>query len=73
MEKRLGVIAILLTDTSGVHKLNGLLSDYADLMLGRQGIPLREKNVHVISLIVEGSLDRINALTGKIGRIEGAR
>jgi len=41
-------------------------------MLGRQGIPLRDKGVNVISLVVEGNTDQINALTGKIGKLEGA-
>lgn len=49
-----------------------LLSEYGDLILGRQGIPLRDKGINIISLVVEGSSDQINALTGKIGKLEGA-
>ena len=73
MEKRLGVIAILLTTTEPIRRLNLLLSDFADMILARQGLPLREKGVHVISLVVEGSTDRIGALTGKLGRLDGCR
>ena len=73
MEKRLGVVAILLTKTQRVHDLNVLLSDFADMILARQGLPLREKGVHVISLVVEGTTDRIGALTGKLGRLEGCK
>jgi putative iron-only hydrogenase system regulator len=71
MEKRLGVVAILVTDTTSVQKINTLLSEFAELILGRQGIPLREKGIHVISLVVEGNTDRIGALTGKIGQLRG--
>jgi putative iron-only hydrogenase system regulator len=71
MEKRLGVIAILITEKSGVPKINSLLTDYSEIIYGRQGIPLRDKGVNVISLVVDGSTDQISALTGKIGRIKG--
>jgi putative iron-only hydrogenase system regulator len=53
-------------------RINALLTDYSDIILGRQGIPLRDKGINIISLVVEGTTDRINALTGKIGKLEGA-
>jgi putative iron-only hydrogenase system regulator len=71
MEKRIGVVAILITDPSAVPRLNDLLHEYGHLVLGRQGLPLREKGVHVISLIVEGSTDDVGALTGKAGKLSG--
>jgi len=71
MEKRIGVVAILVTDASTVPRLNDLLHEYGELVLGRQGLPLREKGVHVISLIVEGSTDGIGALAGKVGKLPG--
>lgn len=49
-----------------------MLSEYSDMILGRQGIPIREEGIHIISLVIEGSTDQINALTGKIGKLEGA-
>jgi putative iron-only hydrogenase system regulator len=49
-----------------------LLSEYSDLILGRQGIPIREEGIHIISLVIEGSTDQINALTGKVGKLDGA-
>jgi len=73
MEKRIGVIAILITEPSAVSRLNELLHEYGELVLGRLGLPLREKGVNVISLIVEGSTDEIGALTGKAGMLPGVR
>jgi putative iron-only hydrogenase system regulator len=73
MEKRIGVVAILVNDPSAVPRLNELLHEYGKLILGRQGLPLREKGVHVISLIVEGDTDEIGALTGKAGKLSGVR
>lgn len=51
--------------------MNLLLSDYSDIILARQGLPFRDKGIHIISLIAEGTTDEIGALTGKLGRLEG--
>lgn len=71
MEKRIGTITILLQDRSRSAEINAVVSDFADIILCRQGLPFRDRDIAVISLIVEGYTDRINALTGKLGRIEG--
>ena len=71
MEKRIGSIAILLENKHNVSPLNSILSEYGEIILGRMGLPLRDKNIHVISLIVEGTTDQIGAMTGKIGKLEG--
>ncbi len=70
MEKRLGVVTILLESKDSVRGMNTLLSDFGELILARQGLPLRDKGIHVISLVVEGSTDEIGALTGKLGRLD---
>ncbi len=71
MEKRIGTITILIRAREAASAVNGLLSEHSNIMLCRQGLPYREREVAVISLIVEGSVDSINALTGKLGRVEG--
>lgn len=71
MEKRIGVIGIVIENFDITSKLNAILHDHADLILGRMGLPYREKNVSVISLIVEGTTDDIGALTGKLGNLTG--
>ena len=68
--KRLGVIAIVIEDLEQAEQVNALIHEYNDLMVGRMGIPYKERNISVISLMVDGITDRINALTGKLGRIE---
>ena len=69
MEKRIGTITILITNHESVPSVNALLSDYADLILGRQGLPMHDRSIFVISLIIEGNTATINALTGKLGRL----
>lgn len=71
MEKRIGVVAILLKETKHVQELNHILSLSGDIIIGRMGLPVRDRGIHVISLIVEGDTDQISALTGRIGRLEG--
>lgn len=71
MEKRIGAIILLVKEKENVHTLNDILSQHASIIIGRQGIPIREKALHVISLVVEGTQDEISTLSGKLGRIPG--
>ncbi len=71
---KVGVIGIIVEkDRSGVEKIQQLLSQNADIILGRMGIPDLENSVFVISVIVRGSNERISALTGKLGRIPSVK
>jgi putative iron-only hydrogenase system regulator len=72
MNKRIGIIGIVVEDLSCAERINAILHEYAALIVGRMGIPYRERGVSVISLIVDGSNDEISALTGKLGRVSGA-
>ncbi len=71
MEKRIGAIAILVENEDAVEALNAVLHEYAFCILGRMGIPYREKGVSIICLAVDAPADVTNALTGKIGRLSG--
>jgi putative iron-only hydrogenase system regulator len=71
MEKRVGVIAILISDKSHIDRVNAFLSDYGFLILGRMGLPMPDRGISVISLIIEGTTDDIGSLTGKLGRLPG--
>lgn len=74
MERRIGVVGILVEDRDGAaKKINSILSDFAEIIVGRMGIPYREKGISVISLIIDGSTDEIGALTGKLGSIKGVK
>ena len=71
METRAAVIGIIVEDMTSVSQLNNVLHDYADYIIGRMGIPYREKNISIISIAIDAPQDVINALSGKIGRIKG--
>lgn len=71
MDKRVGVVAIVVEDMSSVPELNLIIHNYSNIIVGRMGIPYKEREVSVISLIVDGTMDEISALTGKIGKLSG--
>ena len=71
MDKRIGVIGIVIEDLEVTAALNEVLHEYSRLIVGRMGIPYRERGVSVISIIVDGDNNEISAMTGKIGRISG--
>ncbi|MBP8946957.1 MAG: hypothetical protein KBG18_05500 [Bacteroidales bacterium] len=71
MEKKLGAILIVVQDRSAVLKLQEILTQYASIIKSRQGINMQEEGYSVITLVVQGDNDTLNALTGKLGRISG--
>ena len=71
MDKRIGVIGIVVEDLEVTARLNEVLHEFAWLIVGRMGIPYRERGVSVISLIVDGGNNDISAMTGRLGRIRG--
>jgi putative iron-only hydrogenase system regulator len=73
MEKRLGIVAILIEEQTSVPRVNALLSEYADIVDARLGLPMRGKGISLISLVVEGDTDIIGALTGRLGKVPGVK
>ena len=73
MESRVAVISIIVEDGDAVTELNSLLHDYSQYIIGRMGIPYRERKISIICLVIDAPNDRINALTGALGRIKGLR
>lgn len=71
MERRIGVIGIVLEHRGAAPLLNEILGQYASIIVGRMGIPYRERNLAVIALIVDGTTDEVGALTGKLGNLPG--
>jgi putative iron-only hydrogenase system regulator len=73
MEQRIGAVIILVGEGGDIHRINAIISEHADMILGRQGIPLRDRSTSVISLVLEGNTDLIGSLTGKLGRLPGVK
>lgn len=71
MQTRVAIIGIIVEKTDSVEALNSVLHDYGSYIIGRMGLPYRQKNIHIISLAVDAPQDIISALSGKIGKIDG--
>ena len=71
METRVGVVAIIVENTQSVATVNSILHDYSDYIIGRMGIPYRQRNMNVISIVVDAPHDVISAMSGNIGRVPG--
>ncbi len=73
-EKRLGVIGIVVSDREqAAPKVNEILSRHAEAVIGRIGLPYKDRGVSVISLIVEATTDELGAMTGRLGMLSGVQ
>ena len=70
-EKRIAVLSVIVERREQAEKLNAYLSEYGAYIVGRMGIPYREKNVSVLCVVLDAPAAAVNALTGKIGQLGG--
>ena len=71
METRVAVMSIIVENADAVDALNALLHDYSDFIIGRMGIPYRQKGINIISIALDAPQDTLSALAGKIGNLDG--
>lgn len=71
METRVAVVAIIVREAESVAALNDLLHQYGAYIVGRMGVPYRERGVNIISVAMDAPAGVISALSGKIGRLKG--
>ena len=71
MEKRVAVMSIIVENNDSVEKLNSILHEAGEFIIGRMGIPYREKGISVISVVIDAPQDLISAMSGKIGNLNG--
>lgn len=70
MQNRIGVIGIVIENLDAVVNVNYILHEHSNIIVGRMGIPYKQKKVSVISLIVDGQVNDINSMTGKLGKLK---
>ena len=71
METRVAVMSIIVENPNAVEKLNSLLHEYGEYIIGRMGIPYRKRNINIISIALDAPQDTIAALAGRIGNLKG--
>lgn len=70
MESRPAVVAIIIKKPEAAAEVNSILHEYSDVIIGRMGIPYRERSINIISVVVDCPISVTNALAGKLGKIE---
>lgn len=71
METRPAIIAVIIEDSDSVKEFNEILHEYAEYVIGRMGIPYRNKGINIISVAVDAPQDVSSSLAGRIGRLKG--
>ena len=71
METRVAVMSIIVEEEETVEALNRILHDYGGYIIGRMGIPYRQRGINIISIAIDAPQDTISALSGKVGKLSG--
>lgn len=71
METRVAIVGIIVENNDSVEKMNRILHDYGKYIIGRMGLPYRERDISIISIVVDAPQDAISALSGKLGKLPG--
>lgn len=71
METRVAVMSIIVENSEMVEKLNSLLHEYGEYIIGRMGIPYRKRKVNIIAIALDAPQNTISSLSGKIGSLSG--
>lgn len=71
MEKRIALIGIIVEKTSASERLNAILHEFGEYIVGRMGLPYRERGISIISVVVDAGNDVISSLSGKLGMLDG--
>ena len=71
MENKISVLAIIINDYESVEIVNGILHNFRQYVLGRMGLPVKEKNLSVISIVLDAPQEIVNNISGKLGMVKG--
>ncbi len=71
METRVALIGIIVEDLNSAERMNAVLHEYGQYIIGRMGLPYREKNISIISVVINAPSDIISSLAGKLGMLQG--
>lgn len=71
MEERVAVIGIIVEKTDSVPEVNAILHQFSDYIIGRMGLPYKQKGINIISIAIDAPQNIISTISGKIGRLDG--
>lgn len=71
METRVALLGIIVENTEEIDRLNKILHEYSEYIIGRMGIPYSRKEMNIISIVMDAPQDKISAMSGKLGMLKG--
>ena len=71
MDRRIAILGISVENTDSVERVNELLHEYREFIVGRMGMPYRERGISVISVVMDADTNTVSALSGKLGMTPG--
>jgi putative iron-only hydrogenase system regulator len=71
METRVALIGIIVENPESVEQINSLLHEFSSYIIGRMGVPYREKGISIISVVLDAPMNKISSLSGKLGMLDG--
>ncbi len=71
METRVALIGIVVENLGSIEKMNKILNQYSEYIIGRMGLPYHKRNINIISIAIDAPADAISALSGKLGMLDG--
>ncbi len=70
-ENRVAVVAIIVENMQSAAEVNAILHEFGEYIIGRMGLPYRERRISIINIVLDAPVDKINTLAGKLGRLNG--
>ena len=70
-ENRVAVVAIIVENMDSAGEVNAILHEFGEYIIGRMGLPYRERKISIINIVLDAPNDKINAIAGKLGRLNG--
>ena len=71
METRVALIGIIIENPESVEQMNALLHEFSSYIIGRMGVPYRDKGISIISVVLDAPMNKISSLSGKLGMLDG--
>lgn len=71
METRVALVGIIVENPDSVEQMNAILHEYSSYIIGRMGVPYREKKISIISVVMDAPMNKISSLSGKLGMLDG--
>jgi len=71
METRIAILSVIVEKPDAAAEVNNILHEYSDCIIGRMGLPYRQRNIGIISVVLDAPHNTISALSGKLGRLPG--